>query len=254
MENRTRLCDPSGKIYLTGSLPDQPIGGVAILGPLINGHLSQIGTITGPHTGLGREPTGVAVDASGKIYVAAGFNTITIYAPGASGDVSPIATISGPHTQLAGPFDVKLDTQGNIYALNSGSITKYAAGATGDATPIATIAGPNTGLGGGELAIDTKGRIFTTSINGLDWGYFAAGANGNVAPVQTFKDPCEFCASTGIAVDGAGTVYTDAEFTDGTFVFRFPMASDGTYSSSNVVIVNTTAVVPWLSTAHIAVH
>jgi sugar lactone lactonase YvrE len=207
-------------------------------------------------------PGGVAVDASGKIYVAAnafGTNAILIYAPAATGDVAPIATISGPHTQLSGPVDVKLDARGNIYASNSGSITEYAAGSTGDATPIATITGPNTGLGGGELAIDTKGRVFTTSLfpNGLstlDWGYFAAGANGNVAPVQTFKDPCQFCGSTGIAVDGAGTVYTDAEFTDGTFVFRYPVSADGTYSSSNVVTVNTSADTFFLSTAQIAVH
>jgi hypothetical protein len=254
--------DTSGNIYLTGTFLEQSIGGVAVLGPLHDGQLSQIGTITGPHTGLGSFPRGVAVDTSGKIYVANGFdvNAITIYAAGASGDASPIATISGPHTHLDGPLDVKLDAQGNIYVANGNghSITKYNAGATGDATPIATIAGLNTEFGTpSQLAIDAKGRIFATGFNGFDWGYFAAGANGNVAPVQTFKDPCEFCGSTGIAVDEAGTVYTSAQFTDGAFVFRFPLAPDGTYSSSTATLINingSSSPLFWLNTAQIAVH
>jgi hypothetical protein len=247
--------DTSGKVYVVGSFFSA--GAVIIFSPLHNGQITQIATITGSQTGLSDEPRGVAVDASGKIYVANGLvNTITIYAPGASGDALPIASISGPHTQLNEPFDVKLDAQGNIYVANTNghSITKYVAGATGDATPIATIAGPNSELGSPTaLALDAKGRLFVVGFSdSLGWGYFAAGADGNVAPAQTIKPPVG--GSTGIAVDGADTVYTVAEFTDGSNVFRYPVAPDGMYSNSNVSGDNIAAETFFINTAQIAVH
>lgn len=247
--------DSAGNVYVVGEF--FVTGAVIVFGPLRNGSISQTAAIKGPHTGLSDVPHGVAVDTSGKIYVAnTSLNTITIYAPGASGDVSPIASIAGPHTQLNGPADVKLDAGGNIYVanLNGASITKYAAGATGDATPIATIAGANTELAfPTTLALDAKGRLFVLGFSDeLGWGYFAAGASGNVAPVQTIKPPMG--GSTGIAVDGADTVYIATEFTDGSSVFRFPAAPDGTYSGSNFSEDPIGGFTRFLTTAQIAVH
>jgi sugar lactone lactonase YvrE len=115
---------------------------------------APLATISGTITLLSN-PNGVALDASGRIYVADyGSNTITIYAAytgAALGNVAPLAKIVGAATGLLTPTGVSVDATGRIYVANynsggAGTVTLYAAytgAALGNVAPLASI----TGLG-----------------------------------------------------------------------------------------------------------
>jgi hypothetical protein len=124
------------------------------------GTLNQapLATIAGQNTGL-NIPTGIAVDASGNIYVAnpgnaAGGGSVTVYAANPSGTLNeaPLATISGGSTGVASPKGVAVAADGKIYVANAffnpPSVTVYAANPSGtvNEAPIATITGNATGL------------------------------------------------------------------------------------------------------------
>jgi sugar lactone lactonase YvrE len=112
---------------------------------------------TSGQTGL-RESHGIALDRSGKIYVAngTGAGSITVFPAGSSGNIAPIATIEGSDTGIDNPLGVAVDSHGKIFITNGAetlvtkenrlaqgpsSITYYASGSNGDVKPIATITG-----------------------------------------------------------------------------------------------------------------
>jgi sugar lactone lactonase YvrE len=214
--------DASGKIYVTNT----PLGGtfaqddsVTIYAANPNGTMNAapIGTIAGASTGL-HGPSGIAVDASGNIYVANSLNglsaldnSITVYPANPSGLVteSPAATITGTATGLDRPQGVAVDATGKIYVANglSSSITVYAPNPSGtiDEAPLATIAGPNTGLSGPDgIALDASGNIYVTNdVNANTITVYAANPAGTLdeAPLATIAGSnTGQTARTGIAV------------------------------------------------------
>ena len=83
-------------------------------------------TISGGDTGLD-QPTGIALDSSGKIYVA-DENAASVFVYSALGsstgllDVAAIATISTTMTTgLDRPYGIAVDSSGNIYVADDGS-------------------------------------------------------------------------------------------------------------------------------------
>jgi YVTN family beta-propeller protein len=78
-------------------------------------------------------PAGIAMDASGTLYVTnEGNNTVTVYPAGSS---SPSLTIS---TGIDGPYGIAVDSSGEVFVsnLNTNELTGYKAGAT---SPFETI-------------------------------------------------------------------------------------------------------------------
>jgi hypothetical protein len=107
-------------------------------------------TIVGPATTMG-QPTGIALDLSGNIYVSDQASSvcgtkcpaILIFAAGSAGGVAPMKSISGSNTLLAAPTDVKVDKSGNVFVADSaggtGVVYEWAAGTTGNVAPTATL-------------------------------------------------------------------------------------------------------------------
>jgi len=165
---------------------------------------SPLATIAGTNTGLS-EPFGIAVDASGKIYVANrtgggvnGGGSITVYAAHPSGSLNetPLATITGSLTGLSGPSDIAVDANGKIYVTNLfNSITIFAASPSGtvNEAPLATITGSSTALAEPYgVAVDAGGTIYVANEIGgsSDSGTittYAANPSGttNEAPLAT---------------------------------------------------------------------
>jgi sugar lactone lactonase YvrE len=142
--------DKGGNIYVTNSavvnnsVTVYPAGG--------SGEVRPIANIAG-HSTLLNGPGAIALDSSGKIYVANSGGSVTVYPVGSNGDVSPSATISGSSTGLDHPTGIAVDSDDNIYVTTeeggsdrNGSVNIYRAGSNGNVAPIATISGTSTGL------------------------------------------------------------------------------------------------------------
>jgi NHL repeat len=125
-------------------------------------------------------PAGLAVDASGSLYVAnTGNNTVTVYPPG---QTTPATTYS---QGVSTPFDVAVGKDGTVYVANetggasyTGSVTEYPAGST---TPTATL----------QVANEYAFAVALDSSNALYVSWFSLSSFG----VEIYKYPAE--GSTG---------------------------------------------------------
>ena len=185
------------------------------------------------------EPSGVAVDASGNLFIADTYNyrirevvkatgnIITIAGNGSttdSGDGGP-ATSAG----ISGPWGVAVDASGNVYIADySGQRIREVVKATGN---IITVAGNGTGGYSGDggpatsaelsgpdgVAVDAAGNLFIADSNNQRIrevvkatgiiitfaGTGAAGYSGDNGPATAAM----LHSPTGVAVDASGNVY-----------------------------------------------
>ncbi|MDB4742708.1 Ig-like domain-containing protein, partial [Cyclobacteriaceae bacterium] len=163
-------------------------------------------------------PYGVAVDASGNIYVADGTNQrIQKWAPGASEGT----TVAGGNgygsaaNQLYSPYGVAVDASGNVFIADQDNhrIQKWAPGATTGTT----VAGGNgQGSAANQLyypysvAVDASGNVFIADRSnhriqkwapGATTGTTVAGGNGLGSAANQLYSPY------GVAVDASGNVF-----------------------------------------------
>jgi hypothetical protein len=195
--------DGTGKIYAVGAAignADLSYNSVNVYPANPSGTLNEAPSamIVGSNTGL-HIPSGVALDASGKIYVTNDNpDSITIYAANPSGvlNEAPLATIAGSNTGLIDPQGIAVDSAGRIYVVNDDqlfggappTITVYAANPSGtvNEAPIATIGGSATTLTAmtaSAIALDASGRIYVSNNSTIT--VFAANPTGtlNEAPI-----------------------------------------------------------------------
>src|SRR5271163_319799 len=216
-------------------------------------------------------PSGIARDASGRIYLAnAPTNTVTVYAANANGNVAPIAVIGGSNTMLASPTRIALDANGKIYVLNDveyrkGSITVYppletSTGILNEA-PIATITGSKTLLDRpASIALDSDGDIYVANESGRRVGphkrhdsgkvnVYTAGGNGNIAPIATISGIATGLAyPEGIALDSDRNIYVANLYTANTAtslkyspsITVYAAGSDGDASPISIIAGNNT--------------
>jgi hypothetical protein len=193
------------------------------------------------------QPSGVAADASGKIYVAnPQTNTITVYPAGSNGNVAPLAVIGGAKTRIGEPVAVALDSQERVYVANKSSITVYPplrndTGILNEA-PLASIAGINTMLihpiG---LALDAHQNIYvadeagnaSTRDQGQNRGrilIFRAGSSGSVTPLATIAGAhTQLSFPLAIALDSNSNIYVVNDFTAG-------VIATGQYANPSITV------------------
>ena len=192
-------------------------------------------------------PRGVAVDASGNVYIAdSGNNLVLKVAPDGTlsvvaggGVTSPLGTVVATDAQLASPRGVAVDSSGNVYIADSGNnlVLKVAPDGTlsvvaggGVTSPLES--GPATQMqlsNPGGVAVDSSGNVYIADTgNGLIEEVDAASGNlyvlaggGTMTPqasqaATAWQDhfglglSIKLNAPEGIAVDSSGIIYVAA--------------------------------------------
>ena len=227
--------DSRGYVYVADTTNNTirqvtPAGAVTTLAGLAGQPGSADGTGAAARFG---NPTGIAVDGAGNVYVAdTGNVTIRKVTPG--GVVSTLAGLAGYFGTADGtgsaarflrPWGVAVDSLGNVYVADTDNCTVRKITPAGAVTTLAGLAespGSADGLGSGArfrypegVAVDTAGNVYVadtanftvrlitpagvvTTLGGLAGNYGSADGTGSVA---RFRFPA------GVAVDGAGNLY-----------------------------------------------
>jgi hypothetical protein len=159
---------------------------------------------------------GLAIDASGQIYISTG-QSILIYPANTTGTATPIGSIAGANTQIysssnnyAGPSEgIAFDASGNLWVSETASTTgpgsspatpslvEFAPGSTGNVAPINTYMDQqwddacNNGnsISNSSLAFDPQGNLVIS-------GQPASPTTGSIYITQNFVFPAGFTNST----------------------------------------------------------
>jgi hypothetical protein len=227
--------DGSGHIYIADS------GNNAIRVATTSGSVTTVagsGGVAGSADGVGgaarfNNPSGVAADTAGNIYVA-DTNNSTIRKIANGGTVTTFAGVagstgttdgSGSAARFNAPAGIAVDSAGNVYVAdtNNDSIRKISA--AGSVTTLAGVggqAGSSDGMGGSArfnsphaVAVDASGNVyvadfFNTTIRKITSAGSVttlAGAAGQVGFADGTGVVARFNQPYGIAVDGSGNVY-----------------------------------------------
>jgi sugar lactone lactonase YvrE len=150
-----------------------------------------------PFTGL-TNPSGVAVDPAGDVYLADSSNHRVLKLTAGSKDQTVL-----PFTGLQTPTGVAVDSEGNVYVTDgpNNRVVKLAAGSN-DQT-VLPLAGSHYPDG---LTVDTAGNVYVTSYSDGESTVMKLAAGSNELSVLPFTG---LKAASAVAVDGAGSVYVN---------------------------------------------
>jgi streptogramin lyase len=151
-------------------------------------------------------PSGIAVDGSGSIYVADTFNhRIGVYGSLGSTTIIQFGTYGTGLNQLVAPSGIAIDAQKNIYTTDFSSNFVKEFSPTG--TEIRVFGTPGNALGQfnypNGIAIDGSGSIYVADTNNFRVEKFTASGT----PVAQFGTSSYFWYPQGIAFDKSGYIY-----------------------------------------------
>jgi sugar lactone lactonase YvrE len=143
-------------------------------------------------------PYGLAVDASGNVYIADTYNNAIKKWNPANNSISNLNIVG-----LNNPQGVAVDTNGNVYIADTGNnlVRKWSAATGLVTTNISGLAGPSC------LALDFAGNIYFAETGASDLRTWSV-SNGNL----TTLIPDGLSAPSGVAVDSSGNVYVADTF------------------------------------------
>ena len=173
------------------------------------------------------DPSGVAVDGAGNVYVAAFWNqTIRKVTPAGVvttlaglADISGSADGTGSAARFSGPSGVAVDSAGNVYVADKWNQTIRKVTPAGVVTTLAGMAGSwgsADGTGSAArfwdpsgVAVDSAGNVYVAdNLNDLIRKVTPAGEVTTLAGQASGSgSAARFSAPSGVAVDGAGNVY-----------------------------------------------
>jgi hypothetical protein len=181
------------------------------------------------------DPTGIAVDYAGNIYVADyGNNLVRKVTP--AGVVTTLAGVagrtgstdgSGSAAEFSGPAGLGVDSSGNIYVADSGNDTIRRITQAGFVTTIAGLAGSLDEVDGltSNARFDTPGDV---SVSGSGIVYVADAGNSTIRRIIPGLDSTPFFnASPASQTEPAGTSVTFSANIGGTAPFTFQWSFNG---------------------------
>ena len=189
--------DGGGNVYVANSNSGSGFYGVDVGIYEMPAGCASASCVTSLGGGFG-DPTGVAVDGSGNVYVADVFNGVKEMPPGciSSSCVAPLGA------GFAYPAGVAVDGRGNVYVGD-------AAGGVWEMPPGCTSSRCVTSLGGGfdqpwGVAVDTGGNIYVATATGnavkeMPPGCASASCVTELGGGFSYPD--------GVAVDASGNIY-----------------------------------------------
>ena len=207
------LEDGSGNVIATGYVQGTGVG------PQVN---FQPGAESAVSSSALTSPSGVAVDASGNIYIADSGNNRILKETLSAGSYTESAV---PTSSLSGPQGVALDGSGNLYIADPGNnriLKETLSAGTYAENTVSTSA-----LNDPEaVAVDGSGNVYVADtgnnrilIETLSAGTYAE----STVPTSALSSP------SGVAVDGSGNVYIADT---GNYLVLKDTLSAGTYTES----------------------
>src|SRR5581483_10644753 len=216
--------DASGALYVLDRA--SPVYGTSVLvfAPGANGNVAPVRALPGDATTkiAAYDPTALAVDSAGTIYLDSGENAqthgIIAFAPGSTGSVPPSRTLSGP--AFAGAlWGMATDAAGNLYVERStatglSEVDVFPAAANGTVSPSRTLgAAFDEQFEGTPIAADQAGDIGDCGVNGAGGSTntisrYAATTNGTAVPNRVlYGGAIGPYAPAAVGFDGAGYLY-----------------------------------------------
>jgi hypothetical protein len=205
--------DGSGNIYVADSA-NQVIReisqGVVVT---IAGAVGKTGTANGPLTSARfDDPTGIAVDGSGNIYVAdTGNNTVRLITSGTVSTLAGKPAISGTddgldkQARFHAPSGLAVDGSGNVFVADSGNNTIREIFLSGSVETIAgmpTFSGTDNGVGSVALFDRPTGLCYDSSLQVL---FIADSGNDTIRALDVPSDYVSlFCGEPGQSGDSSG--------------------------------------------------
>ena len=224
--------DTAGNVYAADYSSIRKVTSAGIVSTLAGAAYTTGSTDATGSAARFNQPTGVAVDSEGNVFVADNYNH-TIRKVTSSGVVTTLAGTAGSSGSTNGtgsaarfnrPYGITVDTAGNLFVTDRVNYTIRKVTSAGVVTTFAGSAGSNGSTDGtgsaarfsypAGIAVDNAGNIFVADANNdrirkiTSAGVVTTEAGGvSSGSADGFGSDAFFNAPFGVAVDASGNVY-----------------------------------------------